>query len=129
MRLLFLLIFGLVGLGGRAQDTLRYRHHFRLPVADNQLGYEKNISQHPANIHYFIFRAPDSCTVYITIRSENNSLDIFLGEQRIKIKTREKNGQYLYGWAGTLPVGENIFTVRTRKYCGYKVYVKGQSTK
>ena len=107
-------------------DTLRYRHSFRLPVKTQQPGYEKKVSQYPSNVHSFVFRSPDSCTTYIVIRSENDSLDIELDNTRkIKLKSR-KEKEYTYSLAEELLPGEHVFVIRTRKYSSYSVYVKGQ---
>jgi hypothetical protein len=121
--LLFVLFF--ITNGAFTQDTMRYRHHFTLPTGENQLGYEKKIAQYPSNIHSFIFQVPDSCTVYIVIRSENDSLDIHLGNEVIDAASKQDE-QYVYSLVKKLPRGENIFVIRTRKYCSYSVYVKGQ---
>jgi hypothetical protein len=109
-----------------AQDTLRYRHSFKLPTGDNQPGYERSITQNPSNVHSFIFSVWDSVSmVYIVVRSEHDSLEIWCGDRKIKLMSR-KEKTYEYGFAGKLPAGENIIAVRTRKTAAYKIYVKGQ---
>lgn len=120
------LFFAVVPFSLPAQDTMRYRHSFRLPVKDNQGGYNKKISQYPSNVHSFVFQSPDSCTTYIVIRSENDSLDILLdGKKNIKLHAK-KEQEYTYSLVDELPPGEHVFVIRTRKYCSYSVYVKGQ---
>lgn len=129
MRMNHLLFWGMLffaSMPAFAQDTMRYQHKFRLPVSNNQEGYKKAIAQYPSNVHSFVFPVPDSCTVYIVIRSENDSLDIRL-DNISEIDIASKNdGKYVYSFVKQLTPGEHVFVVRTRKYCGYSVYVKGQ---
>lgn len=102
MHKLFISLFCLcVASGAMGQDTLRYQHKFRLPSADNQAGYKKEITQHPANVHSFMFYVPDSCTVYIVVRSENDSLDIRIENTNtvIDLSTKQE-GKYVYSFVG-----------------------------
>lgn len=107
------------------QDTVHQRHSFKLPMAVDQKGYENDITQQPFEVHSFEFVVPGSCTVFFVVRSENDSLDIRLGNRAIKLKSKQ-DGKYVYSFAGVLPAGENKCYIRTRKYCGYSVYIKGQ---
>lgn len=128
MHRLFISLFFLCATSGvMGQDTLRYQHKFRLPVADNQSGYKKEVTQYPTNVHSFVFSVPDSCTVYIVVRSENDSLDIRIENTNTVIDLSAKQeGKYVYSFVSQLPRGEHVFVIRTRKYCNYSVYVKGQ---
>jgi hypothetical protein len=123
--LLMVLFFFMLMKTVPAQDTTQYRHAFRLPTKDNQSWYEKNITQYPNEVHHFSFEVPDSCTVYIVIRSASDSLHINLGHTKIKLKTKQDN-LYTYAFSGALLKGKNVFLIRTRTYCSYKVSVKGQ---
>jgi hypothetical protein len=125
--LLLIILAGICSSSAEAQqDTMRYRHAFRLPTGNNQNGYEKKISQYASNIHSFIFSVPDSCTVYIVVRSENDSLDILLDNREVMDIASKKEGKYVYPFARQLTPGEHKFVIRTRKYCSYSVFVKGQ---
>jgi hypothetical protein len=125
--LMLMMLAGMFGFTAEAQqDTMRYRHAFRLPAKNNQNGYEKKISQYPSNIHSFIFTVPDSCTVYIVVRSENDSLGIKLDNREIIDIASRQEGKYVYSFVRQLTPGEHQFVIRTRKYCSYSVFVKGQ---
>jgi hypothetical protein len=121
---LFLIFLGFQGLV-YAQDTLRYDHSFRLAVAANQSGYEKQISQYATDVHHFYFDMPDSCTVYIVVSSTYDSLDIWLGSNNIDISSK-MDGQYKYGFVKLLPSGRKDLYIRSKKYCAYKVWIKGE---
>lgn len=122
-----LLFFLLILMNGYtvAQDTTRYEHKFRLPVKDNQLGYEKKISQYATDVHQFKFEVPDSCKVYIVVRSLYDSLAIWIGNTNIDLSSK-KDQEYTYGFVEKLPKGLNTVFIRTKKYCTYKIYIKGQ---
>lgn len=107
------------------QDTLRHEHQVRLPVSEKQAGYEDHIAQQPYEVSSFEFYVPDSCRVFIVVRSENDSLDVRIGGKTIQKKAKQER-KYVYSFTGQLPKGINELEIRTRKYCRYTIYLKGQ---
>lgn len=117
--ILLTLSFLMVAFFSEARDTLRYSHTFRLPLKNSQGWYEKVVfSQHSTNVHSFIFYAPDSCEINIIVRSECDSLDMWIGDEQIS-KSTKRDGIFMYtGYKNTNKSGENLVTIRTPGYCG-----------
>jgi hypothetical protein len=109
----------------KAQDTSRYTHSFRLPVTNSSTGYEKEISQYSSHIHSFIFKVYDSCTLYIVIRSQCDSLDIRLDNRFIEMASKQ-DGFFVYSEVIQAGQGEKVIVIRAPRYCTYSFYAKGQ---